>query len=127
MDTDKVFEELTAIRGMLAQALYGLEMERKRVDRELELARDIHTSHDRDIHAINYILKGNGQKGLLERQRDLEEALQVLRDELVQRRKLMDDRLKEDKEDRRGLARSILVSALSIVIVLAITAIAQGG
>lgn len=127
MDPDKIYDELKTIRVMLASVMENMKSERDRVTRELELAKIIHERHDHGIEGLNKLLKGNGEKGLIEQHRDLKEEVSRIRGELVERRALVDERLKSTQDDQRWLVRSIIGCTIALVITLAITSLAGGG
>lgn len=116
MEPDKVADELTTIRVMLTSALSAIQAEKDRVTRELEQAAIVHDRHDGQIRDLRKILTGNGEKGLLERHRDLEDELSRIR-----------TKQSESREDTRWLARAIVTSTIGLIITLTLTAIARGG
>jgi len=114
MDADKIYAELSTIKSMVSALLETSKYTNDRISRELEIAKSIHDEHDRNIYTLNKILKGNGEKGLIEKQRDLEDALAASI-------KQAEAGSKQTQDDIKWGTRTVLASAIGVIVTIIIT------
>ncbi len=124
---DALSAEQATIKVMVASLLEQNKFTQSRIDREIEIAKGIHEGHDTKINNIDKMLKGNGVKGLVERVGDTEDGIKDLKKDMDEKftslSKAIDEKFVENVKTQRSTMRTVLLSAISIVLGLIITRI----